>query len=148
MTIPDRQLTDLRTGDTVVAEVAASRTEFRAFVMVIPQVAGTETAIHRLGGRRVRDPSCICGFEIRYLEHRATYTELEWGWDYDHVLDDETTRVRRVHVKDECEIAAAVSPWLRDLSQLREPADFDSSLVNSPIECYLNRPDERPHLWV
>jgi len=44
--------------------------------------------------------------------------------------------------------AAAIAPWLEDLSQLQEPEKFDSSLVNSPIEYYLNQPEERPHLWI
>jgi len=86
-------------------------------------------------------------FEIRYLEHQARYTDEEWGWDYDYVLDDQTTSVRRVYVKSEGEIAAAIALWLEDLSQLQEPENYDSSLVNSPIEYYLNQPEERPHLW-
>jgi hypothetical protein len=48
---------------------------------------------------RLKDPSFISSFEIRYLEHHARYTDEEWGWDYDYVLDDQTTRVRRVYVK-------------------------------------------------
>jgi hypothetical protein len=159
MTIPDRQQKILQSGKPVAAEITASRQNFRAFVMVIPQVPDpqeTPEAWIHWGHRpepndggviRLKDPSFISGFEIRYLEHQARYTDEEWGWDYDYVLDDQTTSVRRVYVKSEGEIAAAIAPWLEDLSQLQEPENYDSSLVNSPIEYYLNQPEERPHLW-
>src|SRR5215467_580270 len=158
MAIPDRQQKLLQSGKPVAAEITASRSNFRAFVMVIPQAPNPhenpEAWIHwghrpvpNDGGViRLKDPSVISGFEIRYLEHHAKYTDEEWGWDYDYVLDDQTTRVRRVYVKSEDEIAAAIAPWLEDLSQLQEPENFDSSLINSPIERYLNQPEKRPHL--
>jgi hypothetical protein len=55
------------------------------------------------------------------LEHHARYTDQEWGWDYDYALDDQTTRVRRVYVKSEGEMATAIAPWPEDLSRLQEP---------------------------
>jgi hypothetical protein len=59
--------------------------------------------------------------------------------DYDYVFDDSTTRVKRICVKREEEIGVALEQWLKDLSELKEPDDFDSSLVHSPIDGYLNR---------
>jgi hypothetical protein len=159
MTIPDGAKKILRTGKPVAAEIMASLPDNRAFVMVIPQVPdhhefpeawihwGHRPAPNDGGVIRLKDPSFISGYEIRYLEHHSKYTDEEWGWDYDYVLDDRTTRVRRVFVTSEDEIYAAIAPWLEDLSQLQEPDQFDSSLVHSPIDYYLNRPEERPHLW-
>lgn len=159
MAIPDKILSVLRSGNSVVAELSAKNSEFRAFVMIIPQVPNPrenpEAWIHwghrpypnEGGVIRIIDASLISGFEIRFLEHHAKYTHKDWGWDYDYVLDDETTRIRRVFISQENEIETAISTWLKDLSQLQEPSNFDSSLVNSPIDSYLNRSDERPHLW-
>ena len=160
MAIPDKVLSILRSGKPVAAELIATRQDFRAFVMVIPQVPNPhenpDAWIHwghrpnpNEGGIiRLKDSSSISGFEVRYLEHHAKYTDEDWGWDYDYVLDDSTTRVKRVFVTNEAEIEAAVAYWLKDLLQLREPDNLDSSLVNSPIEGYLNRPNERKHLWL
>ncbi|HEY8460152.1 MAG TPA: hypothetical protein VIM99_07210, partial [Blastocatellia bacterium] len=159
MTMPDRQQKILRSGKPLAAEITASRQNFRAFVMVIPQVPDPRETPeawihwgHRPGPNeggviRLKDPSFISGFEIRYLEHHAKYADAEWGWDYDYALDDQTTRAQRAYVKSEDEIAAAIAPWLEDLSQLQEPENFDSSLVNNPIERYLDLLEERPHLW-
>lgn len=158
MTIPDKARTILQNGRPVAAELTASRPEHRSFLMVIPQVPdpreNPDAWIH--GERwlpphdripvRLKEPSFIRGYEIRFLEHHSKYTEEEWGYDYDLVLGDETTRVRRVFVSSESEIEAGVVEWV-DLSQLQEAGEIDSALVNSPIEVYLNRPDERPHLW-
>jgi len=56
------------------------------------------------------NPSYISSFEIRYLKHHARYTDEEWGGDYDYMLDDQTTRVRRVHIKSAGEITSAIAP--------------------------------------
>jgi hypothetical protein len=155
MAIPDKILNILRSGKPVAAELTAKLPEFRAFVMVIPQVPSPDEnpdawipfRPHPNEWIRLKDSSFIQGFEVRFIEHHAKYTDEDWGWDYDCVLDDETTRIKRVFISQENEIESAILPWLEDLSELREPANFNSSLVNSPIETYLNRPDERSHLW-
>lgn len=150
MSISNKAKSTLRQGRIVGAELNASRPDFRAFVLVIPQVPDREEnrfSRNEGGVIGLKDPSLISGYEIRYLEHHAKYTDEEWGMDYDLVLDDTTTRVKRIYVKREDEIETALSEWINDLSELTEPDDFDSSLVNSPIDSYLNRPNEHPHLW-
>jgi hypothetical protein len=159
MSIPDKILNILRSGFPVAAELTAGRSEFCAFVMVIPQVPsphenpdawihwGHRPEPNEGGVIRIKDTSYIKGFEIRFLEHLSKYTDEDWGWDYDYVLDDITTRIKRVFISQENEIKSAIEIWLKDLSKLQELKNFNSSLVNSPIESYLNRPDERPHLW-
>lgn len=161
MAIPNTVLNILRSGKPVAAEVTPLRPEFRAFIMVIPQAPSPhenpEAWIHwghhpyptdNGGAIRLKDSSLISGFEVRYLEHHAKYTDNDWGWDYDYVLDDVTTRAKRIFVTQEDDIEAAIVFWLEDLSKFQEPNNFDSSLVNSPIETYLNCPDERRHLWI
>ena len=139
----------LRQGRVVGAKLDASRSDFRAFVLVIPQVLDQkENHLQRNDGGVIglKDQSFITGYEIRYLEHHAKYTDEDWGMDYDYVLDDTTTRIKRIFVKREDEIETVLAQWLKDLSELKEPDDFDSSLVNSSIDYYLNRPNERLHL--
>lgn len=151
MSIPTKATNILRQGRIVGAELAAPRPEFRAFVLIIPQIPDqTENPLLRNEGGVIglKDPSLINGYEVRHLEHHAKYTDEEWGMDYDYVLNDTTTRIKRIYVKREDEIEIALTQWLKDLSELKEPDDFDSSLVNSPIDYYLNRPEERPHLWI
>ena len=160
MSLSAKVVTILKQGRIVGAELAAPRSDFRAFVLVIPELPDPKEnpeAWHHQGDRPYRnesgwvglkDSSIISGFEIRYLEHHAKYTDEEWGLDYDYVLDDETTRIKRIHVKREDEIETVLSQWLEDLSELKKPDDFNSSLVNSTIDSYLNRSDERPHLWL
>ena len=159
MSIPLETLNQLSYGKAIAAELPASDPNRRAYIMVIPQAPSIhehpEAWLHsdRIGSAFaptpvLRDPALITGYEIRYLEHDAKYTDTEWGNDYDCVLDDETTRARRVFVQNEDEIEAALSPWPSEMEQLRAPQHFDSSLVNSPITGYLNRAEERPHLWL
>ena len=145
----------MQSGKSVAAELKAMRPEFRAFIMIIPKVPSPHENLdawipylpYPSESIKLKDNSFINGFEIRFLEHDIKYTDEDWGWDYDYVLDDNTTRIKRVFVSQENEIESALAAWLKDLSQLQEPANFNSSLVNSPIESYLDRPDERPHLW-
>jgi hypothetical protein len=154
MPLPLKILERLRYGKEVAVEVAAAEPNMRAFVVVIPQVPDKwehpDAYLYRgenapRGG--LRDPSLITGYEIRWLQHDAKYTDEAWGFDYDYVLDDKTTRVKRFFVEREEDIEEALTPWVKDTSFLSNPDDFDSSLVNSPITTYLNEPEERLHLW-
>ena len=154
MPFPLKILERLRYGKEVAVEVAAAEPNMRAFVVVIPQAPNKweqpDAYIYRGENAprySLRDPSSITGYEIRWLKHDAKYTNEAWGWDYDLVLDDETTRVKRSFVEREEDIEEALASWVKDMSYLRTPQAFDSSLVNSPVTVYLNRPEELPHLW-
>lgn len=159
MPMPPDIIAMLHSGRAVAAELPASSPAFSAYIMVVPEVPNLhqhpEAWLNpdRIGTPphvplpALRDPAFISGYEIRHVAHDAKYTSTDWGWDYDIVLDAETTRIRRVFVSTEEEIESALSPWLTDMSLLRPCMEFDSSLVNSPIEGYLNRPEERSHLW-
>ena len=101
MPLPLKILERLWYGKEVAVEVAAEP-GMRAFVSVIPQVPDKrehpEAYLYRgenapRGG--LRDPSSITGYEIRWLKHDAKYTYEAWTYDYDQVLDDNTTRVKR-----------------------------------------------------
>ena len=85
--------------------------------------------------------------EKKPRKRRTEYTDTEWGWDYDMVLDDETTRVRRLFVDWEAEIGIVLAEWLTDGSAFRPLSEFDSSLVNTMLDAFFYHVRERPHLW-
>ena len=152
MTMLPTILARLNYGKEIAVEVAAEP-EMRAFVVVIPQVPDKQeypNAYFYEGEnrprRRLLDPSLITGYEIRWLTHKAKYTKEHWGGDYDVVLADKTTRVKRILIRPEVSIQEAVAPWLTDMSFFVHPFDLDSSLVGSPIVGYLDDLEEFPHL--
>jgi hypothetical protein len=159
VSLPIKILNRLRLGRCVAAEVSCEIVDMRAWVVVIPQAPSpharpevwfpyTPEDMQRSHGEyRLVNTQFITGFEIRYVRHKEEFTNEVWGWDYDLVLDDITTRVRRVFVDRESEIESALATWLADMNALGHPHDFDSSLIDSPIEGYLDRPWEREHLW-
>jgi hypothetical protein len=112
-----------------------------------PGLQGWHDTDSRILAHGTYNASVGCGYEIRYLKHKAKYTDTDWGWDYDLVLADEATRVKRLFVEAEAEIAPALTVWLTDLSTLQPAENIDSSLVNSPLDVYLACPEDFPHLW-
>ena len=152
MSLSLEMLARLRSGQDAAAEIASHHTAMRSYVLVIPQAPKRREnpAIWRQAKDSqyyLVDAASITGYEIRYLLHHEKYTDTNWGLDYDYVLDDETTRVRRVFLRNENEIEAAIERFGADVAALCDPDNFDSSLLNSPIDYYLDRPMERPHLW-
>jgi hypothetical protein len=136
----------------VAAEVIAPHPDSRAYIVIIPQTPNRREHPDRwlqsgTGEAWLRDPSDITGYEIRYLQHLAKYSDSEWGWDYDQVLGDETTRARRMFVQTIDDITPAIAPWITGDIAFQHPHMLDSSLVNSPIEGYLERLNAYPHLW-
>ena len=153
MAIPPKILARLHYGKEIAVEVAAEP-GMRAFVSVIPQVPDAEEqpdAYFYEGEnrprRRLLDPSFITGYEIRWLTHKAKYTDVDWGGNYDIVLADKTTRIKRQFMGPEANIQEAVTPWLTDLSFFTHPLDLDSSLLDNWIPDYLDDPEEFSHLW-
>jgi hypothetical protein len=152
MPLSHQALHRLQTGRTVAAELPTPEPDFVSYVLVIPQVPNHHEhpeAWYRLGQfePQLRDATRIKGYELRILKHHRKYTDAEWGWDYDQVLADRSTRVKRLYVIHLAEIETILAPWLTDLSLLRDPFGIDSSLVQSPIDGYLDKPQARPHLW-
>lgn len=149
--VPQSVRARLMSGCAVAAEVPAPILEHRAFVLVIPlvplQTDQLELWSHAgTGAAWLRDAAAIAGYEIRYIQHHAQYTDEVWGMDYDRVLADPTTRVRRIVVDNQDMLARALAPWLTDLSHLGHPDVCDSSLVTSPLDGYLNQGVMYPHL--
>lgn len=145
----------LATGHPVGAEIPAAREGSRAFILVLPRAPDPHKypeAWFGLSGvlpgltMQLKDPRSISGYEIRYIEHDAKYTEEHCGWDSDYVLADPTTRVRRTFVLDEADLGPGLAPWLRTFDQLGPTWHFESALVNSPIDWYLDQPERFPHL--
>jgi hypothetical protein len=156
MTIPSRILDFLHRGWEVAAELSVKDPNQRAYIMVIPKVPKQhenpelwiKKSLDVLFGKLILSTSdLIQGYEIRYLRHQAKYTDTNWGWDYDLVLEDPTTRVRRVFIQTEEKLESELIQWLSDLSKLEVSENFDSSLLGSPITSMLDRAEEYPHLW-
>lgn len=93
----------------------------------------------------------VIGYQIRFIMHKETYTDECWGFDYDQVLTDESTRVQSAYAKrseDNKELEALMSRF--DIN----PVDFcrlsqnsyDSALLDSTIDTYLTDPSTLPHL--
>ena len=136
----------------MAAEVKAPQPDSRAYIVIIPQTPNRHEHPDRwlqsgTGEPWLRDTNDISGYEIRYLQHRAKYTDAEWGWDYDQVLADVTTHIRRIFVQAIDDIVPAIAPWINENTAFQHPHTFDSSLVSAPIEGYLERLEEYPHLW-
>ena len=156
MTIPSNILDFLHWGWEVAAELPTKYLGQRAYIMVIPQVPQQhknpemwlkESRDIFSGKRKLNTPDLIQGYEIRYLQHHFKYTDTDWGWDYDCVLEDSTSRVRRIFAQTEKDLEVELIQWLTDLSKLELSENIDSSLVGSPITVMIDRPDRYPHLW-
>lgn len=95
----------------------------------------------------------IISYEVRYIRHKSIYTDSEWGYDYDHVLADETTRIKRhfvLRTENNLELVKCLSLYTFDVKGFKSvfPDDnFDSALVNNPIETYLINQKIFPHLF-
>ena len=155
MALPLKILERLHCGEEVAAEVAAAAPNMRAFVVVIPQAPDKweQPDAYLYRGENaprgsLRDPSLVTGYEIRWLKHDAKYTYENWAYDYDQVLAAETTRVKRFLVGLEEDIEKALTPWLTDMSYLRDPLALDSGLVGNLTSRDLARLEEYPHLWL
>lgn len=92
----------------------------------------------------------VVSYEIRYIKHREIYTDSKWGLDYDYVLADNTTRIKRIYagrVKDNTELSDALSNFDINAEDFKRLNFFDSALTESPIECYINDKNIFLHLW-
>jgi len=89
-------------------------------------------------------------YEIRLLKHKDVYTNEEWGWDWDYVLDDSATRIKRLFVNrsdDNHELEAVLTSLEIDIDGFNCTGCFDSPLLDGVIEICFEYPDETPHLW-
>jgi hypothetical protein len=155
MPIPPQILNFLYRGWEVAAELFSKDLNFRTYILIIPQAPQPhynpemwkQSKDIRPGKLMLNTLDLVQGYEIRYLHHHSKYTDTDFGWDYDIVLEDLTSRVRREFVQTEEDLEKKLNQRLSDLSQLELSEEFDSSLVGSPITAMLNRPQDYPHLW-
>ncbi|MCP1224812.1 hypothetical protein [Sebaldella sp. S0638] len=92
----------------------------------------------------------VVSYEIRYIKHKEIYTDSEWGLDYDHVLEDKSTRIKRVFVdrnEENSELFSVLSEFDIDFLDFKRLRFFDSALVDSTIECYIEDENMFSHLW-
>lgn len=95
----------------------------------------------------------IVSYEVRYIRHKDIYTESDWGWDYDYVLDDDCTRIKRYFIprtENNEELEKCLELFTFDITRLRRLlpyGSFDSALVNNPIDVYIDNELTYPHLF-
>lgn len=92
----------------------------------------------------------VVSYEIRYIKHKKIYTDTDWGLDYDYVLADKSTRIKRFFIdRDENNTGLdfVLSMFDIDSDDFKRPEMIDSALVNSPIDSYINDSEIFPHLW-
>ena len=141
LAIPPDLLDKLHRRAMLAAEVPTSEPEMRAFVVVIPKVTVPEPTTHNL--------SPVLGYEVRYIRHHAKWI-ADYGHDDDKVMNERTTRARRVFVPrqpNEGALIAALRAWLSDLASLRRPHELNSAVVYQQSDYYFQRPEDFPHLW-
>lgn len=95
----------------------------------------------------------IVSYEVRYIRHKNIYTDSEWGLDYDYVLEDKTTRIKRhfvLRTSNNLELVKCLSLYSFDAAGFKRLSSYDnfnSALVNSPIENYIEDEEMYPHLF-
>ncbi len=143
--IPEKALEKLnRKKVALVFEVKSNQEGFISFVIAFP--------IEEVKEQKYKSNLLpIVSYEIRYIKHKVMYTCNEWGNDYDHVLNDVTTRIQRIFVKrtdNNSELDKALSCFDIDLNDFTSLLlnNMDSALVNAPIDYYINHPELFPHL--
>jgi len=89
-------------------------------------------------------------YEVRLIKHKDIYTCEKWGYDWDYVLDDKTTRVKRIFVNrtdDNNELEKVLSSLDIDINDFNRIRIYDSPVLDNVLDSYLKRPDNSPHLW-
>jgi len=65
-------------------------------------------------------------------------------------LDDKTTRIKRIFVDrtdDNNELEKVLTSLDIDINNFNRLRIYDSPVLDNVIDCYLERPDNAPHLW-
>ena len=78
------------------------------------------------------------------------YTHEEWGLDWDYVLDDTTTRVKRKCVNrsdDNHELEKALASLDIDINDFDRIGKYDSPIIDDVIDDIFEYPNNYPHLW-
>jgi len=89
-------------------------------------------------------------YEIRLIKHKDIYTHEKWGYDWDYVLDDMSTRIKRIFINrtdDNYELEKALRSLDIDINDFNRVRIYDSPILDDVIDCYIKCPDELPHLW-
>lgn len=88
--------------------------------------------------------------EIRYMKHNEIHIDTEWGLNYDYVPRDKSTRLKRIFInrnEENSELLGILSKFDINFYDFKHLNFFDSTLINSPIECYIEDKKIFPHLW-
>lgn len=115
----------LAKGIALAASIQVADPMMRRYAHVIP-----------LGGDR---------FELRLITHHERFSETNYGWDYDYALKDLRTRVTRIEIVGIPAVFSQLAKWGTSESTLKATREFDSCLINSPLDYYI-LPGRVPHL--
>ena len=92
----------------------------------------------------------IVSYEVRLIKHKDIYTHEKCGYDWDCVLDDKTTRIKRIFVNragDNNELEKVLTSLDIDINGFNRLRIYDSPVLDNTIDCYLEHPSQLPHLW-
>lgn len=73
-------------------EIIGAEPGMKAYVLIFP-IEKKEEQIYR------NNLLPIASYEVRYIKHKEEYTDTKWGLDYDYVLEDKDTRIKRFFIE-------------------------------------------------
>lgn len=124
-------------------EIIGAEPGMKAYVLIFP-IEKKEEQIYR------NNLLPIASYEVRYIKHKEEYTDTKWGLDYDYVLEDKDTRIKRFFIErnnENSNLLKVLSEFDIDFEDFKRLNFFDSALTDSPIKYYLKDKSIFPHLW-
>lgn len=144
MALPDNLIESLNIKKIQMAtEINISEQGTKAYVVIFP--------IERVEKQKCKtNLSPIVSYEVRLVKHKDIFIEEKYGYDYDYALEDKTTRIKRMFVDKtdgNHELEKILVSLNIDINDFHQVSYYDSVLLNSPIESYIDNPDNLSHLW-
>ena len=124
-------------------EIIGAELGMKAYVLIFP-IEKKEEQIYR------NNLLPIASYEVRYIKHKEEYTDTKWGLDYDYVLEDKDTRIKRFFIErnnENSNLLKVLSEFDIHFEDFKRLNFFDSALTDSPIEYYLKDKSIFPQLW-
>ena len=124
-------------------EIMNTESGMKSYVVIFP-IEKKEEQIYR------NNLLPIVSYEVRYIKHKEVYTDTKWGFDYDYVLEDKSTRIKRFYIErnnENSNLLKVLSEFDIDFEDFKRLNFFDSALIDSPIDSYIKDKSIFPHLW-
>jgi len=144
MALPEYLLDYLHIKRIAVATIInVSENEMQTYVVIFPIREIKEQKYYN-------NLAEIISYEIRLIKHKKIYTDENWGYDWDCVLNDKSTRIKRIFVNrtdDNYELESILTSLDIDINDFNRLRNYDSPVLDNVIDCYLEHPSGSPHLW-